>query len=104
MNYSTWLRIKTVARAWPTWVTAAAAVATIVADEVAKVAGAESPAAVVAVRVAAWLGAAVAIIRRSTPVRREARGVLPTGEPVTETERMLGDAVRWAHDEAKGVG
>lgn len=104
MTYNNWLRVKTVARAWPTWIITLSTVAALVADEVVKVAGADSPAAVVAVRVAAILASSVTIIRKVTPVRPEAVGVLPTGAPATDAERMLTDAVRWAQAEAKAVG
>jgi hypothetical protein len=88
-----WERVRTVARAAVTWLVLASTVLTIAAEELARVAGADSPVVVLMLRVVAWLGVAVAIIRRSTPVLPDARGILPTGAIETETERLLIDAV-----------
>lgn len=73
-------RAQVILRAAPTWIGGAAIVVTVAADEVAKVLPTHAAETVgsVAVQVLAWLGAAVAIIRRVTPVRPEERGILPT--------------------------
>lgn len=104
MNYSTWLRVKVVARAWPTRAAALSSAAVVAADDLAAVFGADHPIVVGLVRGAAVVTAAVTVVRSVTPVRPGARGILPTGDPVTERERMLVDEVAWLHDEAKGVG
>lgn len=101
---NSWLKLRVVARAWPTWVTAAALVASVAADELTKVVGADSPVVVLLLRVAAWLGAAVAIIRRSTPVLDDARGLLPTGQPVTSSERYLGNELAYMRGVLKEGG
>lgn len=86
MNYSTWLRVRVVLRAAPTYIVLAGGTLAIVADELAKVVGADSPVVVLILRAVSLLGAAVAIIRRVTPTLPDARGILPTGEPVTSNE------------------
>jgi len=93
VNYSTWLRAKTVARAAVTWLVLASTILTVAAEEIAKVAGTDSPVVVLALRAVSWLGVAVMILRRVTPVLPDARGILPTGAIETETERLLLDAV-----------
>lgn len=73
-------RVKVVASAAVTWLVAASAVVTIAAEEIAEVVAADDAEKVtrIALRVTAVLGAAVAIIRRSTPVLDKAdRGLLP---------------------------
>lgn len=72
-------RLRIIATAAPTWLTAASTVLLIIHSEIAGLlpAGvAERLGSIVLVAVA-WLGAAVAIIRRVTPVPVEQRGVLP---------------------------
>lgn len=77
-------RIRVVAGAAVTWLTFAATALTIFAEEIAAVfpdGGAED-ATVWILRAVAWLGAAVAIIRRVTPVLPDQRGVLlPHADP-----------------------
>lgn len=80
-------KVKVVLSAAVTWITVAFGVVVIVSDEAVKVlpAGAAETVAGVAVRVVAVLGAAVAIIRRVTPVLPDERGLLPVPvEPVPE--------------------
>lgn len=74
-------RARVVLTAAPTYLVGASAVVTIVADEVAKVlpAGQATTVGAVTVRVVAILGAAVAIVRRVTPVVDGERGLLPPG-------------------------
>lgn len=64
-------RVRTVLRAAPTWLTAIAVGVSAFADEVPGTEPSEW-----AVRVVAWIGAAVAIIRQVTPVTRDQRGLL----------------------------
>lgn len=74
-----WERVKVVWRAAPTWLTGASVVVGVVAEEIADVlpAGAAEDVGHVALVVVAWLGAAIGIIRRVTPVPPEERGILP---------------------------
>lgn len=75
-------RVRVVLHAAPTYLVALSAVIVIVADELASVlpAGAVTTVGTIAARVVAVLGAAVAIIRRVTPVvDRAQRGLLPPG-------------------------
>lgn len=78
-----------VAKAAVTWLTVAAGVLTIAAEELTAIVGADHPVTTWLLRAVAWLGVAIAIIRRSTPVLPEARGVLPPpdGAPITLAER-----------------
>jgi hypothetical protein len=86
-------RITTVAKAAVTWLVALAGVLTIVAEELTTALGADSAAVAWIVRIVAWLGIAITIIRRSTPVLPAARGILPKpGEPATVAEREYLDA------------
>ena len=75
-------RARVILTAAPTYLVAAAAVVTIVADEAAKVlpTGWQDNAAQIAGAVLAVIGAAVAIVRRVTPVLPAERGILPAGE------------------------
>lgn len=72
-------RVKVILGAAVTWLTAAGLILTIFAEEIASVApaGAAEDVTVWLVRIVAWIGAAVTIIRRVTPVLPEERGVLP---------------------------
>ncbi|HEU5085679.1 MAG TPA: hypothetical protein VFU14_20225 [Acidimicrobiales bacterium] len=73
-------RVRVVAASAVTWLVAAASAVTIVREEiVAAFPEAAEPVAAVAVPLLAGLGAAVAIIRRVTPVVPSERGVLPSG-------------------------
>jgi hypothetical protein len=85
-------RVLVVAKAAPTWLVAASTVLTITADELAGMVGAEHGAVTFVLRVVAWLGVAIAIIRRSTPVLPEARGILPSPNPATRAEAEYLDA------------
>lgn len=102
MNYSTWLKVKTVAKASVTWLVVAAGVLTVVADELATQLGADSPVVVLVLRAVSWIGVAVAIIRRSTPVLPDARGVLSNGHPVTEDEARLERELAGAYFRQRG--
>lgn len=68
-------RVLVVLKAAPTWLVALSTVVTIVASEVDIPAVAEW-----SVKVVGWLGVAVAIIRRVTPVLPAERGLLPVEE------------------------
>ena len=72
-------RIKVVSAAAVTWLTAAGIILTIFSEEIGSVlpTGAAEEWAMWVVRIIAWIGAAVAIIRRVTPVLPDERGVLP---------------------------
>ncbi|MGE3835765.1 MAG: hypothetical protein AB7H43_13425 [Acidimicrobiia bacterium] len=74
-----WARIVVILTAAPTYLTAIAAVLPLIAGDLAEVlpAGAAETVGHVALVVAGWLGAAVAIIRRVTPVAASRRGLLP---------------------------
>jgi hypothetical protein len=80
---------KVVARAPLMWLTVLAGVLTIAADELASVVGAEHPAVAGILTVVSWIVVGVQMIRRSTPVLAQARGVLPVSGPVTSTEQHL---------------
>lgn len=69
---------KVILKAAPTYLAIAAAIIPILVDEVAPVlpGGWASALTVVAVKAAAILGAAIAVIRRVTPVVKEQRGLL----------------------------
>ncbi|MGD9798260.1 MAG: hypothetical protein AB7H43_15290 [Acidimicrobiia bacterium] len=72
-------RVLVVLKAAPTYLTAIAVVLPLLAGDLAEVlpAGAAETVGEVALVIAAWLGAAVAIIRRVTPVAEHRRGLLP---------------------------
>lgn len=71
-------KVKVVAGSAVTWLTVASAAVVIVSDEVTKVlpGNAAETVAAVSVKVVAVIGAAVAIIRRVSPVLPGARGIL----------------------------
>lgn len=73
-----WAKVVVVLRAAPTWLTAAAVVLTTSAEEIGGLLpdGGEALGQLV-VRVVAWIGAAIVIIRRVTPVAPDERGLLP---------------------------
>lgn len=75
-------RARVILTAAPTYLVAAGAVVTIVADEVSKLLppGWQDNAAQIAGAAVGILGAAVAIIRRVTPVLPAERGILPPGQ------------------------
>lgn len=75
-------RARVILTAAPTYLVAAGAVVSIVADEVSKVlpAGWQDNAAQLAGAAVGIIGAAVAIVRRVTPVLPHERGILPPGE------------------------
>lgn len=81
-------KIRVVLSAAVTWITVASGVVVIVADEAAKVlpSGAAEDVAAVAVRVVAVLGAAVAIIRRVTPVLPDQRGLIPPSSGLVDRD------------------
>lgn len=72
-------RIRTLLHAAPTWLTLAALVVTIFADELAAVlpTSAAETVGVWAARLVAWLTAATLIVRRVTPVLASERGLIP---------------------------
>ena len=76
---TTLARIRVVLNAAPTWIAAVSTILVIVADEVAAVlpAGQAEVVGAAVVRIVAWLGAAVAIIRRVRPVLDDEKGLLP---------------------------
>jgi hypothetical protein len=73
-------RIKVLATAAVTWLLVASTIVTIASEEIAAVlpAGTATTVGAVALKVVAVIGAAVAIIRRVTPVLPDQRGLLPT--------------------------
>lgn len=72
-------RARVVLKAAPTYLVAASGMVTLAAPELARLLPEQAETiGLVAARVAAWLAAAVLIIRRVTPVvDRAARGILP---------------------------
>lgn len=76
-------RVKVVVTAAPTYLVGAAAVVTAFSEEIAKIlpAGAGEAVARVALVVLSAIAAAIAIIRRVTPVLAIQRGLLPQGPP-----------------------
>lgn len=72
-------RVRVVLTAAVTWLTAIAAVVPFIADDIAAQLpeGAAEQVTKYALLAVAWLGAAVSIIRRVTPVLPQERGVLP---------------------------
>jgi len=72
-------RLKVILAATNTYLALAAVVITIVASEVAPLLDNDTAAVVAQVVATAlgWIGAATAIIRRSTPVPMHERGILP---------------------------
>ena len=87
-------RVAVVAKAVPTYLVAAAIIVPIIAEEVAEELSGDTATKVVRIgaKVAGWLGAAVAIIRRSTPVIHSQRGLLkpPDGQPIIPAANMPG--------------
>lgn len=76
-----WKRVKVILTAAPTYLTGAAAVVAVLAEEIAKVLPQHAePIGALALTVTGWLTCAITIIRRVTPVSRSERGVLPAGE------------------------
>lgn len=75
-------RVKVVAGAAVTWLVAASIVITIFSEEIGGLLTDDTAALVAswATTAVGWLGAAVAIIRRVTPVLPEERGILPVEE------------------------
>lgn len=81
-------RARVILTAAPTYLVAAGAVVSIVADEVSKIlpAGWQDNAAQIAGAVAGVIGAAVLIVRRVTPVLVEERGLLSPPKPAPPVE------------------
>lgn len=75
-------RVKVLLKAAPTYLVAAGAVVTIVADEVAKAlpTGWQDNALQIGGAVVPVIAAATAIVRRVTPVVEHQRGLLPPGQ------------------------
>lgn len=77
-----WLKARAavVAKAAPTWLTGLSVVLTIVSEELAEVlpAGAAETVGRLVILATAWIGAAVSIIRRVTPVPTDERGIMST--------------------------
>ena len=84
-------RVSVVLRSAVTWLTLIATILAIAAEDLVELLGAESAVLVVVFRVIAWIAAAVAIIRKVTPVLDSATGLLPVdaGTPVTPREQRL---------------
>lgn len=74
-----WAKVVVVLKAAPTWLTAASAVIIIFSEEIGAVlpAGTAETVGQWAAIAVGWLGAAVSIIRRVTPVLPDERGILP---------------------------
>lgn len=84
-------RIKTILTTFVTWLVVLAGILTIVAGELVEQLGADSAVIVLILRVITWIGIAVTIIRKVTPVLPSATGLLPVPEsiPVTSREQFL---------------
>jgi hypothetical protein len=88
-------RIRVLGTAVNTWLVAAALIAPIIIGEVAE----ELPSDKAEVftkwgsKVVSWIGAAIAIVRRSTPVIKSQRGLLAPepGTPVVPMANVTGD-------------
>lgn len=85
-RFKAWLRraaarVKVVLTAAPTWLAAASAAITTVAPELGRLAPAHTQIiATWAARLVVWIGGAILVIRRVTPViDRAQRGLLPPG-------------------------
>ncbi len=86
-------RVAIVAKAVPTYLVAAALVVSIATQEISEELDGDAKQQVVRIggKVAAWLGAAVAIIRRSTPVIKAQRGLLePDSGPIIPVANVAG--------------
>lgn len=81
---ATLTRIKTLAAAANTWLVAGGIVVGIIAEEIADELSGDTAADVVRIggKIVGWLGAAAAIVRRSTTVIESQRGLLPVAGPV----------------------
>lgn len=72
-------RVRVLLGAAPTWLTTAAVVVSAFNDEIGEAfPGAADEVAAVAAPVLAAIGAAIAIVRRVTPVAKDQRGLLPS--------------------------
>lgn len=90
---STLQRIAVVAKAVPTYLVAGALVVSIATQEISEELSGDAAENVVRIggKLAAWLGAAVAIIRRSTPVIKAQRGLLePESGPIIPVANVPG--------------
>lgn len=87
-------RIKVLATAVNTWLVAAALIAPIIISEVAQELPSDKAEAFTkwGGKVVAWIGAAIAIVRRSTPVIKSQRGLLAPeeGTPVIPVANVAG--------------
>jgi len=81
-------RIKVLLTAAVTWLIVASTIVTIMSEEIAAVLpdGAATTVGAVALKIVSIIGAAVAIIRRVTPVLPEERGLLPKAPEVEGDE------------------
>lgn len=81
---STLERIRTLATAANTYLVAGALIVSIVTQEVAEELDGDTAEVVVRIggKVVAWLGAAIMIVRRSTTVIEQQRGLLPIAGPI----------------------
>jgi hypothetical protein len=86
-------RAVVVLKAAPTYLVAAATIATIITEEVAEElpAGAAEWAVRIGGKVVSVIAAAVLIVRRVTPVIEEQRGLLPPAGPVIPEANVDGD-------------
>lgn len=78
-------KIKVIASSAVTWLTFAVVVLTMFSEEIAALLPAESDVTTWIATAVVWLSAAIAIIRRVTPVIPEERGILPQSPPPVET-------------------
>lgn len=90
-------RAKVVLSTFVTWLVVAAGILTVVAADLTELLGTDSAVIVALVRVLAWIGAAIAIIRKVTPVLDSATGLLPVDRSIPVTSREL-QAVRLLED------
>lgn len=75
-------RLAVLAKAVPTYLVAASIVVSIATNEIADQLDGDAKKAVVQIggKAVAWIGAAIAIVRRSTPVIKAQRGLLAPAE------------------------
>lgn len=86
-------RVVIVAKAVPTYLVAASLIVSVATQEISEELDGETATNVVRIggKIVAWLGAAIAIIRRSTPVIKSQRGLLePESGPIIPVANMPG--------------
>lgn len=79
-------KIKVIASSAVTWLTFAVMALTMFSEEIAAVLPTDTDVTAWIAKAVVWLGAAIAIIRRVTPVIPEERGILPQSPPPPAVE------------------